>query len=593
MGAQWYSILFGLLGGIGILLYGIQLMGDGLQKILGRQLRHLLESVTKNPLLGVLAGIAITVLFQSSTATSVILVGLAGAAVITLRQCMPVILGADIGTTVTAQLIALKFTELSLFIVGIGAPVVFFAKQDRHKRFGQAITGFGLLFLGLKIIGESVQPLRDLPAVTQALLTVSQNPFLAVTVAALVTFLVHSSAAVLGIIMMLATQHVIDLPAAIYLILGANVGTSFTALLASVTSRREAQRVALAHFAAKLGGSALLFPFVPWYSSFLGSLTASISFQVANAHTIFNVGLAAVFLPFYKTGCRLLEWVLPDKKIPELEPKYLQEEVISAPSVALGLAHREVTRLSAETLRMLVDTERALRGGNADILSRIAHREKVMDVLYRAAVDYLTRVLRQPLSREEFEYAMGLIHVLDDLENITDVLDRNVKYLIEAKLDRGVEFSAQGKEELAALRGTVIDLLRVTHKALVQIDFCLAEQAVTSQPKITALFREMRQKHIHRLMEGVKESEATSNLHLELLNSYHQISELIRDVGFTIIEQLAKGKICLPQYRGAGARSGAAAGAEKPDANGDNGVEGRTDLHADGKPVSSPGSSVQ
>ncbi|MGB9904161.1 MAG: Na/Pi symporter, partial [Desulfotomaculales bacterium] len=148
MHPHWYGIVFGLLGGIGILLYGIQVMGDGLQKILGRQLRHLLESVTKNPLLGVLAGIAITILFQSSTATSVILVGLASAAVITLRQCMPVILGADIGTTVTAQLIALKFTELSLLIVGIGAPLVFFARQDRHKRFGQAITGFGLLFLG-------------------------------------------------------------------------------------------------------------------------------------------------------------------------------------------------------------------------------------------------------------------------------------------------------------------------------------------------------------------------------------------------------------------------------------------------------------
>ncbi len=552
MNAHWYTIVFGLLGGIGILLYGIQVMGDGLQKILGRQLRNLLESVTKNPLLGVLAGIAITVLFQSSTATSVILVGLASAAVITLRQCMPVILGADIGTTVTAQLIALKFTELSLIIVGIGAPVVFFAKQDRHRRFGQAITGFGLLFLGLKIIGESVQPLREMPAVTQALLAVSQNPFLAVIVAALVTFLVHSSAAVLGIIMMLASQHVIELPAAIYLILGANVGTSFTALLASATSRREAQRVAFAHFASKLGGSVLLFPFVPWYSLFLSSLTPSISFQVANAHTFFNVGLAAVFLPFYKIGCQLLEWLLPDKKIPELEPKYLREEVITAPSVALGLAHREVTRLSAETLRLVIDADRAMRGGNADILKRIAHKEKVMDVLCRTAVDYLTRVLRQPLSREEFEYAMGLIHVLDDLEKITDVLDRNVKFLIESKLSYGVEFSAQGREELAALRSAVIELMRITHKALVQHDYCAAEQTVTRQPKIAALVRELRQKHVHRLTEGIKETEATSNLHLELLNSYHQISELIRDIGFTIMEQLAKGKICLTPSRGAG-----------------------------------------
>ncbi|MGQ9824406.1 MAG: Na/Pi cotransporter family protein [Desulfotomaculales bacterium] len=550
MHPHWYGIVFGLLGGIGILLYGIQVMGDGLQKILGRQLRHLLESVTKNPLLGVLAGIAITILFQSSTATSVILVGLASAAVITLRQCMPVILGADIGTTVTAQLIALKFTELSLLIVGIGAPLVFFARQDHHKRFGQAITGFGLLFLGLKIIGESVQPLRDNPALTQVLSVACHNPFLAVIAAALATFLVHSSAAVLGIIIMLAAQSVVDLRSAIYLILGANVGTSFTALLASATSRREAQRVALAHFLSKLGGSALLFPFVPWYSELLAGLTPSVSFQVANAHTFFNVGLAAVFLPFYGLGCRLLEIILPDKKIPELEPKYLQEEVITAPAVALGLAHKEVTRLSAETLRMILDAERALRGGGSEILKRISHKEKVMDVLCRAAVDYLTRVLRQPLNREEFEYAMGLIHVLDDLEKITDVLDRNVKFLIETKLSDGVEFSPRGREELGLLRSTVIDLLRTAHKALVQNDYCLAEEIVTRQPKVAALIRDLRQTHVHRLTEGIKESEATSNLHLEMLNSYHQISELVRDIGFTIMEQLAKGKICFASQKG-------------------------------------------
>ena len=201
---NWLFVFFGFLGGIGILLYGIQVMGDGLQKILGRQLRTLLESITKKPVLGVLAGILITILFQSSTATTVILVGLTNAAVITLRQSMPVILGADIGTTVTAQLIALKFTELSLLIVGLGAPIAFFAKKDRHHRIGQALTGFGLLFLGLKIIGDSLKPLQDSPAFTEVLLFVSRSPLLAIAASAAVTFLIHSSAAVVGIIMVLA-----------------------------------------------------------------------------------------------------------------------------------------------------------------------------------------------------------------------------------------------------------------------------------------------------------------------------------------------------------------------------------------------------
>lgn len=545
MSASWFYMVFGFLGGIGILLYGIQVMGDGLQKILGRQLRQMLESVTRKKFFGLLAGVAVTTLFQSSTATTVILVGLTSASVITLRQCMPVVLGADIGTTITAQLIALKFTELALLIVGIGAPIVFFARRDRHRRIGQAITGFGLLFLGLKIIADTMQPLQSVPLFKETILAVSQMPFLAVAAAALATFLVHSSAAILGIVMVLATQGLIDLYGAIYLLLGANVGTSFTALLASIGSRREAQRVALAHFLSKLGGTTLLFPFVPCYGALLSHFTSSVAFQVANAHALFNIGLAVVFLPFSDLGCRVLEIILPDKKIPELEPKYLREEVITAPSVAIGLAHKETVRLSAETLRVVRDAERALQDGNVELLDRITHKEKVMDVLCRTAVAYLTRVLRQPLSRDEMEYAMGLIHVIDALEKTTDIVERNIKFLIESKMAQGVDFSSQGKDELADVIGRVSDLMRLTHKALVQDDFCLAEQVVTNQPQIAALVRDLRQEHVHRLTEGIKESEATSSLHLELLTCYQQVSELMRDIGFTVLEQLAKSKCCL------------------------------------------------
>ncbi len=549
MPIPWITILLGLFGGIGILLYGIQVMGDGLQKILGKQLRRLLESVTRRPILGVLAGVLVTMLFQSSTATTVILVGLTNAAVITLRQSMPVILGADIGTVVTAQLIALKFTELSLLIVGIGSPIVFFAKQDRYRRIGQAVMGFGLLFLGLKIVGDSLHPLQKVPEFTQLLLSVSNHPLLAIAAASVITFLIHSSAAVLGIIMALAGYQLIDLPGAIYLILGCNLGTSFTALLSSIGSRREAQRVALSHFFSKLGGTVLFFFLVPWLAAFLSFLTANPPFQVANAHTVFNVGLAAVFLPFSRYGSRFLEWLVPDKKIPELEPKFLREEVINLPAVAIGLAHKETVRLSAGTLRMLWYTERTITHGKRYFLERIAYRERVMDVLFKAAVDYLTKVLRQPLSSDEHQYAIGLIHVLDNLEKISDIIERDIKYRIETKLAQRASFSPQGERELLNTIHRVIDQLRLTHKGLVQNDYYLAEEAVTAQPRISALIREYRQNHIHRLTEGVKESEETSNLHLELLNSYQQISEIARDISFAIMEELNMGKSCLEPSR--------------------------------------------
>jgi phosphate:Na+ symporter len=542
---SWFNTLLGLFGGIGVLLYGIQVMGDGLQKILGKQLRRLLESVTRRPLLGVLAGVLVTILFQSSTATTVILVGLANAAVITLRQSMPVILGADIGTVVTAQLIALKFTELSLLIVGCGAPIVFFAKQERYRRIGQAVMGFGLLFLGLKIVGDSLHPLQRVPEFSRLLTSVSEYPGLAIAAASLITFLIHSSAAVLGIIMALAGYQMVDLPGAVYLILGCNLGTSFTALLSSIGSRREAQRVALAHFFSKLGGTLLFALLVPWLTIFLAFLTPKPVFQVANAHTVFNVGLAAVFLPFSRWGSLFLEWLVPDKKIPELEPKFLREEVVTLPAVAIGLAHKETVRLSAGTLRMLWYTERVILQGKRIFLERIAHREKVMDTLIKTAVEYLTRVLRQPLSHEEHQYAIGLIHALDHLEKISDIIERDIKYRVESKLALKTRFSAQGETEMAATIHRVIDQFRQAHKGLVQNDFQLAEEAVTAQPRITAMIREYRQNHIHRLTEGIKESEETSNLHLELLNSYQQISETARDIAFVVMEELARCRGCI------------------------------------------------
>ena len=547
MTVNWVTIIFGFLGGMGILLYGIQTMREGLQKILGHKLRTLLESISQKPFLGVVVGVTITALFQSSTATTVILVGLTNAAVMTLRQSMPVILGADIGTSLTAQLIALKFTEISLLIVGLGAPLVFFSRNDRQYRLGQTLVGFGFLFFGLKIIGDTLHPLQQLPAFAKTLLYVSQFPLLAIITAALITFLIHSSAAVLGIIMVLAEQKLITLSDAIYLILGSNVGTSFTALLASSGSRREAQRVALAHLFSKLGGTVLFFPLVPRFGSMLAGLTPSVSFEVANAHAFFNLFMTAIFLPFRSWGCRFIEWVWPEKRFPELEPKFLREEVLAWPSLAIGLAHKESTRIFAGTLRMLWFLKRALQSGNPEFLDKMVRQEKIVDALCKTAVAYLTRLLRQPLSPDEHGYVMGLIRILDILEKINDVFERDVRFRIETKRNRGVHFSLSGKQELMTLVKALGEEMLISQKALIQNNACLAEEAITCHSRLMALIHEFRQNHIRRLTEEIKESEESSAFHLELLNCLQQLSEMVRDIDLIIFEELSKGVACLEQ----------------------------------------------
>ncbi|MEW6182002.1 MAG: Na/Pi cotransporter family protein [Bacillota bacterium] len=537
-------MVLALFGGMGLLLYGISVMSEGLQKIAGHKLRRILGAVTNRPFWGLFVGAMITVLFQSSTATTVVLVGLASAGVITLRQSLPVILGADIGTTVTAQLIALKVTEISLPIVGVGASIVFFARRDRYRRIGQAIIGFGLLFLGLKIMADAMVPLRDSPVFQEALLRVCHNPLLAIAVAAFFTFLVHSSAASLGVIIMLASQGLIDTLSALYFILGANVGTSFTALLSSLGSRREAQRVAMAHFCAKIGGTCIVFPFAVPIVNWLSGVTSSPSFQVANAHTLFNVIIALSFLPFRNLGVVVLERFLPDKTIPEFEPKYLNEALLGTPSIALGLAYKEVVRLSAEVLRMFRDVDRVLRTGQHGIIERIMHTENVINALFSKATTYLTLLLRRPLHREEFEKGMGLVQVLNDLELISDIMSKNVAPLLRHKIQENITFSPTGWEDLVLMYQEVCLMMRQTHKALVKADYCLAEQAINMLPKITQLERGLRSTHIYRLREGIKESELSSRLHLELLNAYLKISEHLRSIAFTTAGQLTDSRVC-------------------------------------------------
>lgn len=533
-----------LVGGMGLLLYGIHVMSEGLQKITGPRLRQVLGIVADRPFLGLLAGALFTVLFQSSTATTVILVGLAGAAVVTLRQCLPVILGADIGTTVTAQLIALKVTEISLPIVALGASIVFFAKRDRYRRIGQAIIGFGLLFLGLKIMADAMVPLRDSLVFREMLLQVGNQPLLAIAVAALFTFLIHSSAAAIGVIVVLATQGLVDALSAFYFILGANVGTSFTALLSSLGSRREAQRVAAAHFFAKLGGTFLVYPFAVPFVNWLSSVTTSPSFQVANAHTLFNVAIALTFFPLRNLGVKVLERLLPEKGIPEFEPRYLNETLLGTPSIALGLAYREVVRLSAEILRMFRDVDRVLRFNNAALIDRIIHKENVINVLFSKATQYVTMILRQPLHRNEFAKGMGLIKVLNDLELISDILSKNVAPLLQNKIRERIYFSPTGWEELDMMYQEVCLMMRLTHKALVKADFCLAEQAIKLHPKILRLEHGLKTTHIHRLREGIKESELSSRVHLELLNAYLRIAEHLRSIALTIAADLTEIRVC-------------------------------------------------
>lgn len=539
-----WVFVFGLMGGMGLLLYGMSLLSEGLQKIAGANLRNVLSSLTQNRFIGMIVGALVTILFQSSTATTVILVGLASASVITLKQTLGVILGADIGTTVTAQLIALKVTEIALPIVGIGATVIFFTKRDRYRRIGQVITGFGMLFLGLKIMADTMYPLREDPVFLNLMMTVGDNALLAILVAAVFTFLIHSSAAAVGIIMIFAIQDLVSLQSAVYLLFGANIGTSFTAILSSLGSNREAKRVAVAHFVFKLVGVLIFLPFVSQFAALMQAITPNVGFQVANVHTFFNIGIALMFIPFTDQFARFLNRLIQDEKVVdiELKPRYLDDNLISTPSIAMGLASKEITRISDQVVRMVCDIRDLFEKSGPEELDKMMRAEDKVDYLSHVTKTYLAKVLRQPLSTPEFNRCMGLMHITTDLEHIGDIIDKNVNRLAEKKIDHCCDFSVEGWEELTIMHERVCTLIERTHHAFVENDLEVARRAVRLAPNIKRMERELRRMHLHRLAMGVQRSEDTSAIHLDLINAYLSISDRIRSLAVSIGEEVIEAR---------------------------------------------------
>src|SRR3989442_13431589 len=363
-------VLLTLFGGTALLLYGIRESGEALQRVLGGRLRVLLIGLSKTRALAVVSGATITAMIQSSSATILMLIGFVSAALITFRQTLGVILGADIGTSVTVQLIAFNIADSSLLLVGVGCLISFVARRRVVKDGGQALLGFGLLFPGLKLILDGVAPLQSNALAAQILDALSGNLVLAVLVAAAASALIASSAATIGLTMALAHHGVLTLPGAVAIVLGANIGTCATALMASIGTTAEAKRVAAAHIAFKLLGVALIFPFIDPFTRLLLATSDNPARQVANAHTFFNIGMGLAFLPLAPVAARLIEAFVPDDPQGDnpFRTRYLDDRALDQPSLAVGQRTRESLRMADVVQGMLRDAITVFRTGNLELI---------------------------------------------------------------------------------------------------------------------------------------------------------------------------------------------------------------------------------
>jgi phosphate:Na+ symporter len=534
------TVLLALFGGMALLLYGIRLSGDGLQRAAGARLRGLLTGLSRHRLLSVASGATVTAIIQSSAATTLMLIGFVSAGLMTFRQTLGVILGADIGTTFTVQLIAFKITDYALLLVGLGFTVTLIAQRRTVKDLGQALLGFGLVFLGLKVMLDGVHPLESNPLATQLLAALGENTVLAVLAGALFSALVTSSAATIGLVLALTHQGLLGLDGAVAIVLGANIGTCATALMAAAGATAEAKRVALAHIGFKVIGVALVLPVIEPFTQLVAMSAADPARQVANAHTFFNVGMGLAFLPFASVAARAIEALVPDDQPGEnpFRVRYLDERSLDQPSLALGQATREALRMADVAQTMLRDVALVFRDNHQELLEDVERRDDQLDFLEREIKLFLTRLGREAMGADLSRREIGLISFIGNLENIGDIIDKNLMELGRKKLYQGRRFSEAGWAEIVEFHAMVSKNLEAAIAAFAASDRALAQEVLDQRPAMRQRERELRESHLGRLRAGLAESMETSEIHLDVLTNLKRISSHVSALVFPILEEV-------------------------------------------------------
>jgi len=508
----WGSMTMTLLGGLALFLYGMEMMAAALKAVAGDSMKWILGKLTTNRIMGLITGAFVTAIIQSSSVTTVMLVGFVTAGLMSLSQAIGVILGADIGTTITAQIVAFKVTKYALILVAVGFLLIFATKTEKTRQYGALIMGLGLIFFGMGVMSEGMRPLRDYEPFIALMQNVS-NPLVGILIATLFTGLIQSSSATMGVVIAMALQGLITLEAGIALALGANIGTCVTAALAAIGKPREAVRVAVAHVTFKVVGVLLIIPFIPQLAEFVrwispaadagltgvNVLAAETPRQIANAHTVFNVGIAVLFLPLAGLFARFCEWLVPDKPLERdaiIEPKYLDEELLDTPSLALDRVRLEVLHMGEHVEAMLTGVMPAIVGRDRAALRELQILDERVDALHASTIEYLGKISKGALTETQTKEFIKLMEAVNNLENIGDVVETDLVGLGNKLIDEGVIISAETQHVLNGIHATVSKSVDA------------AVQAVSQGSEVAAQSVTNMKDDINRLMDSAALHEA-------------------------------------------------------------------------------------
>jgi len=530
---RWYLVTaVEMVGGLCLFLFGLYYGSKGLRRLAGEKVRELLFALTRRRTLGALVGIGVTVVFQSSSATITLLVSMASAGLLTLTQSLGVILGADIGTTVTVQILAFRLFDYALIVAVLG--FVLMNSWRRLRDVGQAVFGFGLVFYSLKVVLAAAAPLRWMPPVQSFVASMAGVPWLALLAAVVFTALFRSSAATIGVVVGLSFAGLVDLRSAIPFILGANIGTTFNAILASWRGSTEARRIAVGHVLFKVLIVLLALPFLPLLARLFAASARDVPRQIANAHTLMNVMAAVLFLPLLAPLQRLLERLVPERQDARTGPRFLQPDALAAPELAVAQATREVQRMGDIVLGMYREAMPVFLGGDKEGRRRIVAEDDRVDQLEESITGFLARVPQEGIGPELSRRTVALFYVTDELEHVGDIVSKNLMSYVRKKVNENLAFSDQGLGEIRAFHAEVQQRLEMALAALATWDMVLAGRLMADREWGVARKRDLHNRHLARFSSGLKETLDTSTIHLDLIADLERINFHCSQIGEAI-----------------------------------------------------------
>ncbi len=533
------QLIIAIVGGVALLLWGIRMVRTGITRSYGAEFRKLLAHSVKNRLVAFAAGFGVTAAIQSSTATGLIVASFAGQGLVAGVAGLAIMLGADLGTTIVVQVLSFDLEWLSPLAIALGVFVFLASEKGRRRSLARSAIGLGLILLSLRLIVEGTAPLRESDALLVLLEPLAQDPILALLLAAAVTWLAHSSLAIVLLIMSLAAGGLLDMGLSLALVLGANLGGAMIAVGATLRSAPAARRLPLGNLIMRAIGVFAVLPLLAFVEPYLAFMGSGPERMLANFHTGFNFCLALVFLPLLNLIDAAVRRLLPDKtgKDDDGGPRYLDPGSLETPPVALACAMRETLGMGDEVKAMLGSTIEVLQRDDAALIEQIEKRDDVVDRLHEAIKLYLTKLGQEELDAEEGARNIEILSFTTNLEHIGDIIDKNLMELAQKKIKGRLTFSSEGAAELTAFHGRVLANLDLAMSVFISDDLELARRLLREKTAIRDLEQQYVANHYARIGAGRPESIESSSLHLDALRDLRRINGHLTSVAYPILDR--------------------------------------------------------